>query len=655
MNKQMILLIALVTVIFFVPVSAEIVTIADAEPQPQGYFTGSRIWEEGMNTTYLWNAQSFTGFHYDIDDGLSTETLTITGIDRTIDEDAIVYETMIREVRFDCSKWGQYGVIGFMAEKYFAGYNADTDNDITDDSISLVSNKMLSKVLIDEDRDYALPTGASVQLEEGYKLKIRQLDVNGGMTRLELFRNGYGVDSKIIDAPDTYVYRKDLATVDDVPIIAIHVDNVFAGSNTDMVEIDGIFQISEDYVHVKVGDVHDEMELTSASSSRITMKNHDNITLGEGNIIDLMGNLMFLVADSSTLRFALYEGVTEPGTYEIRGTVYNTTEAPTWTPVNFEGFYYDIDEDLGTEKLEVKETGTSIDDGNLVYTTTVQSVRFDYSDWGEYDVLGFMAEKYFAGYNTNTDNDITSDSTSLVSNGMLSKVLIDESGSYRLSTGTPVQLEDGYKLTLVQLDFTGDRAQIELFRNGYSVDTGIIDNTPATYIYTRDIGSVDDVPVVVIHISSVFYDGEIGVAVIDGIFQISDDYTSVNPSEKYGEMEITSTSSSKITMKNNDTINLHEGGKTLIMGDLGFETSDDGERYYLFVRRVIAGENLIPATDSDFDGVPEVWDMDNSTMPGYWVNPQGTGRRWGDMNGDGNLTSVDALMILQAVAGRIGL
>lgn len=63
--------------------------------------------------------------------------------------------------------------------------------------------------------------------------------------------------------------------------------------------------------------------------------------------------------------------------------------------------------------------------------------------------------------------------------------------------------------------------------------------------------------------------------------------------------------------------------------------------------------DLIPATDSDGDGVPNVWDADNSTQEGYWVNQWGIGRRWGDMNGDGVLTSLDALMILKAAAGGV--
>ena len=72
----------------------------------------------------------------------------------------------------------------------------------------------------------------------------------------------------------------------------------------------------------------------------------------------------------------------------------------TWTPYNFEGFYYDIDDDVGTEKLQVTISGgNKIDEKDLVYTTSPQQVEFEFEDWGKYDVIGFMADKYFAGYN----------------------------------------------------------------------------------------------------------------------------------------------------------------------------------------------------------------------------------------------------------------
>ena len=59
--------------------------------------------------------------------------------------------------------------------------------------------------------------------------------------------------------------------------------------------------------------------------------------------------------------------------------------------------------------------------------------------------------------------------------------------------------------------------------------------------------------------------------------------------------------------------------------------------------------------DIDDDGVPDIWDLDNSTPAGYWTDSDGRGRMWGDMNGDGKLTSEDALLLLQAVVGKIDL
>ncbi len=62
-------------------------------------------------------------------------------------------------------------------------------------------------------------------------------------------------------------------------------------------------------------------------------------------------------------------------------------------------------------------------------------------------------------------------------------------------------------------------------------------------------------------------------------------------------------------------------------------------------------DGFIPSADTDNDGVPDAWDKELDTPAGRWVNQQGIGRMLGDMNGDGELTSVDALMILQAAVG----
>ena len=36
----------------------------------------------------------------------------------------------------------------------------------------------------------------------------------------------------------------------------------------------------------------------------------------------------------------------------------------------------------------------------VTYTTTAQAKDYEFEDWGSYNVIGFQAEKYFAGYIT---------------------------------------------------------------------------------------------------------------------------------------------------------------------------------------------------------------------------------------------------------------
>nr|QNO48397.1 hypothetical protein OODJKIFO_00001 [Methanosarcinales archaeon ANME-2c ERB4]QNO48486.1 hypothetical protein FBNIIKBJ_00011 [Methanosarcinales archaeon ANME-2c ERB4] len=560
---------------------------------PGGHSTGYRIWDaaKNMDLDYIWDARSYSGFYYDIDDDISTETLAIqlgSYTDRNIEAGNLNYITTAADTEFEYDDWGSYKVIGFMAEKYFAGYE-DENTSITNDDISLVSKDMLSKVLIDEDEKYMISTGASLELKEGYELKIIQLDIDGGQAQIELLKDGRSVDNDIVTSPDDYVYTEDLGKLDDVPLVVVHIDSVFAGTESDMLTINGIFQISDDFIPVATGEDYDVMEIKSTTSYTITMENSDDIDLEAGEIVDIMGNLKFLVANDDTLRFALYEWITEPGTYNIRGTVYGTTGDQTWDHMNFEGFYYNIDDNLGTEELRVEEiSGNAIPKDELVYTTTPQLVYFDLSsEWGSYEVIGFMAEPYFAGYDKDeTKGGITDEDISLISNDMLSKVLIDVEDDRMISTGASLQLEEGYELKIIQLDTDGGQAQIELLKDGRSVDTEIV-KSPDTYVYKKDLGKLDDVPLVAVYLSNIFAGTETDMVTIEGVFQISDDPIPIDAGCKYGEMDITSASSSKIAMKNPDDIGLNEGGNTMIMDDIGFMTSDDGDRYALFVRRTI--------------------------------------------------------------------
>ena len=64
------------------------------------------------------------------------------------------------------------------------------------------------------------------------------------------------------------------------------------------------------------------------------------------------------------------EGVNPRGTY-------------TWTPQSFSGFFYDLKNDVGTERLtiDLPSSGRSIDSGGLTYSTKAQDTDFQFGDW----------------------------------------------------------------------------------------------------------------------------------------------------------------------------------------------------------------------------------------------------------------------------------
>ncbi len=284
--------------------------------------SGNRIWEEGMPTTYTWNAQSYSGFYYDLDTGVSSEEMTITDIGRSIDSGNIEYVTRPTETDFEYSKWGSYQVIGFMAEKYFAGYSEENSTVIADD-VSPISDGILSKILIDSDDKKSAYAGDSLALEEGYSLNIVEVDVNGKSVWVQLEKDGDVVDDAFVSSGDDYVYKTKLGEAEDVPIIIAHFGTVFSGTETSAAFVEGLFQISDNYVELENGDTFGEMEVKSLSSSEIKMENDDNIGLDEGETIDLMGKIKLQVADDSDLRFAPILDTSESGTYELRGTVYD--------------------------------------------------------------------------------------------------------------------------------------------------------------------------------------------------------------------------------------------------------------------------------------------------------------------------------------------
>lgn len=558
--------------------------------------SGNRIWDANLsqNLTYTWTPQTYSGFYYDLDTGEGSETMTIQLDEgsRSVSRNGLQYETKPVETKFEYGNWGSYQVIGFMAERYFAGYTESSN--FTNDEISVISDGQLSKILIDSDDRKSLYTGSSLILEEGYSLNIVEVDVNGDTVWVQLEKDGDVIDDGFLSSNRDYVYETDIGEADDVPLIAVHLAQIFRGTETNAVFVEGIFQISDEYVQIENGDRFGKMEISSTSSSGIIMRNRDSFTLSRGDTVDIMGKLSFIVADASELRFAPIVETTEPGKYELRGTVHDETFNTTvWTPYNFEGFYYSIDENVSTESLTLTEgiSGRSINDEALVYSTRPALVKFEQESWGSYQVLGFMAEKYFAGYPANTFGN--SRSVSILSDDILSKVLIDDDNKRSMFTGSSVALENGYSLKAAEVDVNGNRVLLELYKDGKMVDSGIVSSN-GDYIYEADIGGAEGVPMIAAHISTVFRSRETDAVFIEGIFQISDDYIELSQGDSFGRMEISSISDSGITMRNEDSISLSRGNTVNLMGNVKFKVADSSVlRFYPFVEVKSAAQDQL--------------------------------------------------------------
>lgn len=551
------------------------------------YYSGDRIWSDGMSPTYKWNPQSFSGFYYDLDTDEGSETLTIEDIDRSLGRGDIIYETSPIPIKFEYGGWGTYDVIGFMADRYFAGYN---DTEFASSGDNLLDKRKLSKVLTDNDKRYTVRAGSSLDLEEGYEFRITEFGISGSAVMVGLFKDGGKVKEDIVSEDDTFVYEKDLGSARDIPILAIHIDTVFAGMETSTVIVEGIFQISERYIDVDRGDAFGEMEVTGVSSSGITMKNEDTVSLGQGDDFNLMGKINIRVADDNTLRFAPYVEMSEPGTYEQRGTVTEEKDF-TWTPFNFEALLYDIDTGFGDENLRIQRSSASsrtIDEGKMTYTTNPIDVDFEHNSdgWNYYQSIGFMGDTYFAGYRKSGVSFLSTD-RSLIEEGKLSKILIDEDKRYTLHIGNSLPLQEGYSVRIDEISRSGEALMFTILKNGEEIDTDISGGDD-TFVYEVEVGDTD-IPVFIIHIDQVFRGMETNSVFIDGVFQISEKFTTIEKGDTYGEMEVTSTTSSSIVMANKDSsINLGEGDTISIMGDIKIKVADDNTvRFYPFKEIVV--------------------------------------------------------------------
>jgi len=263
---------------------------------------------------------NFTGFYFDDDKKTGSETLIIHRTDgRNIGTarsdgtrlvDGVEYLCLVTDVDFEFDPWGSYQAICFLGDVWFVGYDSSTNFDV--DDVSMLEHEQIGRVLIDTDMRDKAAAGESYLLNDGYTLFIRDVvkdDVEEDEMFIELRKNDQLVDTAVIKSNSTYIYEKDVGDVEDLPIIALHVESIFSDGDDQFAIIDGLFQVSDSqYLSIEPGDELGEMTIVLMRSNLgIYMVNADNIDLKIDSNVGIMPGMSIAVADNETLRYYIYK------------------------------------------------------------------------------------------------------------------------------------------------------------------------------------------------------------------------------------------------------------------------------------------------------------------------------------------------------------
>lgn len=277
-----------------------------------------RMGEYNSTVMARWNFENYSGFYFDPEDAIGGETLVFfPASERRLEEPShfvkfeenmtvfqkgLQYTTFVQPKEFDYGPWGHYFTISLFGVPWFAGY----DSSLLGSSAkkSLLENERLSRVLMDAEIEGNIVAG-NYTLQDGYEMRIR--DVGNDSLFLQLMKDGGLVDSSVVGSNTTYVYERDLENVDEMPVIMMHFGNIFNNGSHSFAALDGIFQISDQYLFpIETGNGFGELEIVGVMPDGIILVNNDGISLNRNSDVNIGPGMDVRVADNDSLRYYLY-------------------------------------------------------------------------------------------------------------------------------------------------------------------------------------------------------------------------------------------------------------------------------------------------------------------------------------------------------------
>lgn len=307
-------------------------------------------------------------------------------------------------------------------------------------------------------------TAEPLELEDGYELALKSIDIDGNKAYVELSKNGSIVDSELIVAPNimngTYSYLKDTGTGQPATAqtIKVHFKNAFRGANASMATIDRVWQASE----------NDPSHMLVNASYEITITSGTPLKLWEG---------YELLIDS-------------------------------------------IDIDGNKVYIELSKDGNIVDSAVIV-APNERDDTFVYSqNNGQAGTSQIVRVHFKNAFRGPDQNLVALDGVWQASENDTSRVLINESNKIIVTTGTSLKLEEGYELLVESVDIDGNKVYVELAKNGQPVYSKVI-VVPAevddTFAYSEKDGKL-----IKAHFKNTFRGAVKNLATIDNILQTSD-------------------------------------------------------------------------------------------------------------------------------------
>jgi S-layer protein (TIGR01567 family) len=267
---------------------------------------------------------------------------------------------------------------------------------------------------------------------------------------------------------------------------------------------------------------------------------------------------------------------------EIRGPVAYATSGSTytWTSQDCPLFFYEMDENLGNESIELTVSdGNQIRPNDIIYSTKSYINQFKYNNWGSFEAIGFQGKEYLAAYLYDNDDSqlrlarSSKEAIDMFQDNLISRILINDDSDYSgksISDSEPLQLKEGYLLSIEGGSSENKQIRIVLSKNGNQVDNAYIkDDT--TYRYTKKLGDFENVILIAIHFEKIFVGDNIRddkFADIDGIWQISDDLIKLNDIKFNYNMEDIDLQEKSITISNGENIVLTSGKRIKLLWNI---------------------------------------------------------------------------------------